>query len=250
MKDPFITFLETLRDAAPSISLDRLHIKSPGSGLCADLATDTDTPFAEFTYEKCQYKVYNTWEHFDYFIRNYKRLSRPGYGSNAKAQNIPSFRSRRQAESGFSAARVVASKIKMGDIIYTRETLQVSAICTENGKFTGLTVQQLGSLAINHFDADIVAKNQVYRPKSPVWFLLEEPPSPKALRLIQTYNPELFKLYFKLKAQSALIQSRTLSRLKERQRQEELRRAKIEAQIKTDEAIKAHKKSKRSYKAA
>jgi len=234
MKNEFINLLTTLRDAAPSISLTRLGLKSPEPSLCTDFAKDTTTPTIEFSYGKCSYKVNNTWEHFDYLIRQHKRLSRPQYGSNIGAQNHPRFRTRRQAEQGFSAKRTLASKVRKGDIIYTTDTLTTAAICTEQGKHLGLTLQQLGSLHINHFETEIVKENHIYLPPSPAWFLLADPPSPQALRLIKTHNPDLFKLYMKLRATSSAlnsrIQSRIQSRMEERERKEALQQAELEAE--------------------
>lgn len=227
-KDPIIDHLKTLRNAAPSISLLDLSKKSCQPSEAAHLANLLGEATAKKTFKqgKCTYTVYNTWEHFDYLIRQHARIRRKDYAHN-RHSTYPRFRTRRAGEGGFSSPKKNASTIRVGTLLYGSDQKETLFICTYQSKENGITLQPLnGDSSTTSFTSEIVAKAKVYIPRSPQWLVLDGDDTAQNLILIRRYNPELYQIIRQLKSQQICIQT------KEKLRQRRFQKAAEELEAK------------------
>lgn len=263
--DPLIDHLKALQATAPSISLLNLFEKSTNSGALATMALMLDTPKVSFKQGRCTYTVYNTWEHFDYLIRQHKRLRHKNYASfnlhsydhrtsstfdsahelirehvrhrplkshhTVKSPGNPKFRTRRQAEGGFTAQKKKAKVIERGTVLFSSSNLTKLTICTGRDK-DGFTLITFDHFKNEHsFKFDKVGDFEVYIPKTPEWHIIGSFDTSQNLRLIRMHNPELYKTILKLKSQQALLRGRDEARMRRLAQEEADRKARIQKEL-------------------
>jgi hypothetical protein len=226
MIDPLITTLTLLRDRAPSISYTDTSLKSTDAGALAHFASDTPV---KFSHGKCQYTVWNTWEHFDYLIRQFKRTKTPKYGTQT-SQCFPTFRSRRSAEQGFKVNDTTVSKLKLGSVCLISETncqlFIVDSLTKTRIHFAPLFEPE--HEAYHHakynvltFDLESANDKKVYVPHRPEWFVFESFLTTATIKLLSKFNQELY---------STILSH--YSHIKRYKSQEKERRIRMEAETK------------------